>query len=153
MVPRSVQDFSLLNRTYENDTWEAAYRFGVVGLPYGVLGGGVLTGKYFDGTKHAAKAEADRPLSLSRHRSRPDFQPRYGMPAAMLAAEAYVHLAERYGISPTELALAWASARACNGSIITGTTTVKQVGVHAVTHARSRTQLCPRLCISAGGGA
>ena len=54
-VPRPVScqnDFSLLNRSYEKDTWEAAYRFGVVGLPYGALSGGVLTGKYFDGSKY-----------------------------------------------------------------------------------------------------
>ena len=34
--PRPVScqnDFSMLNRTYESDTWEAAYRFGVVRLP------------------------------------------------------------------------------------------------------------------------
>jgi len=128
--PRPVScqnDFSLLNRTYENDTWEAAYRFGIVGLPYGVLGGGVLTGKYFDGSKYAIEANADRPIAESRHRSQPDFQPRYGMPASMLAAEAYVKLAERYAISPTELSLAWANHRQCNAAIITGTTTVKQV--------------------------
>eukprot|EP00310_Coccolithus_braarudii_P016891 CAMPEP_0183359996 /NCGR_PEP_ID=MMETSP0164_2-20130417/53941_1 /TAXON_ID=221442 /ORGANISM="Coccolithus pelagicus ssp braarudi, Strain PLY182g" /LENGTH=422 /DNA_ID=CAMNT_0025534239 /DNA_START=18 /DNA_END=1286 /DNA_ORIENTATION=- len=131
-VPRPVSnqnDFSLLNRTYESDTWEAAYRFGVVGLPYGVLAGGVLSGKYFDGTKWYEAANADRPVAESRMRIQPDFQPRYGMPASMLAAEAYVKLAESYGVSPTELALAWAKQRPCNtgGAIITGTTTVKQV--------------------------
>lgn len=128
--PRPVScqnDFSLLNRTYENDTWEAAYRFGIVGLPYGVLAGGVLTGKYFDGTKYSTEANADRPLSECRHRSQPEFQPRYGMPIAMMAADAYMKLAEKYEISPTELALAWANQRQCNASIITGTTTVKQV--------------------------
>jgi hypothetical protein len=41
-VPRPVScqnDFSLCDRMYENDTAEAAYRFGVVGLPYGTLAG------------------------------------------------------------------------------------------------------------------
>ena len=56
-------DFSLLNRTYESDTWEAAYRFGVVGLPYGALAGGVLTGKYIDGSPWSKAADADRPLA------------------------------------------------------------------------------------------
>jgi len=129
--PVSCQnDFSLVNRTYECDTWEAAYRFGVVGLPYGPLAGGVLSGKYFDGTKWGdggSKADPDRPASASRMRATPDFQPRYGMPAAMLAAEKYVQLAEEYGISPTELALAWAKQRPCNTSVIMGSTTVRQV--------------------------
>jgi len=128
-VPRPVScqnDFSLLNRTYECDTWEAAYRFGVVGLPYGPLAGGVLTGKYGDAAYNAAEG---RPLDQSRMTSRPDFQPRYGMPAAMLATDEYVALAEAYGITPTQLALAWAKQRPCNanGSIIIGTTTVRQV--------------------------
>jgi hypothetical protein len=98
--PVSCQnDFSLLNRTYESDTWEAAYRFGVVGLPYGCLAGGVLTGKYFDGTKWSQAAAADRPLDLCRMRKEKDFQPRYGMPMAMLAAAEYIKLAEQYGFS------------------------------------------------------
>ena len=129
-VPRPVSnqnDFSLTNRTYESDTWEACYRFGVVGLPYGVLAGGVLTGKYLDGSKWAKAAHADRPLDQCRMRSRPEFQPRYGVPVAMLAAKEYAQLAEKYGITPTELAIAWANQRQCNGAIITGTTTVKQV--------------------------
>jgi aryl-alcohol dehydrogenase-like predicted oxidoreductase len=39
-----------------------------------------------------------------------------------------VALAEAYGITPTQLALAWAKQRPCNanGSIIIGTTTVRQ---------------------------
>jgi len=129
-VPRPVScqnDFSLLNRTYESDTWEAAYRFGVVGLPYGCLAGGVLTGKYFDGSKWSKAASADRDLSETRMRKTPDFQPRYGMPASMLATEAYVALAEEYGLSPTQLALAWAKQSDCNAAIITGSCTVKQV--------------------------
>ena len=129
-MPRPVScqnDFSFLNRTYESDTWEAAYRFGVVGLPYGCLAGGVLTGKYHDGSRWSAAASADRPLSECRMRAQPDFQGRYGLPMCMLAAEAYVALAEEYQISPTELALAWAKQRQCNTAIITGTTTVKQV--------------------------
>ena len=127
--PVSCQnDFSMMNRTYESDGWEAAYRFGVVGLPYGPLAGGVLTGKYFDGSKYAQDAANDgRPASECRMRKTPDFQPRYGMPMAMLASEAYVQLAESYGLTPTELALAWAKQRQCNTSVIIGTTTVKQV--------------------------
>lgn len=130
--PVSCQnDFSLVNRTYECDTWEAAYRFGVVGLPYGPLAGGVLTGKYFDGTKWGdggSKADPTRPASESRMRGKTaDFQPRYGMPAAMLAAEKYVALAEEYGLTPTELALAWAKQRPCNTSVIMGSTNVRQV--------------------------
>ena len=67
-LPISCQnDFSILNQTYEEDTYEAAYRFGVVGLPYGPLAGGTLTGKYFEKTKpeYAAKVGRCR-LTLSK---------------------------------------------------------------------------------------
>jgi len=42
----------------------------MVGLPYGALCGGTLTGKYFDKTKpeYAAKDAAERPLDQCRHR-------------------------------------------------------------------------------------
>lgn len=128
-VPRPVScqnDFSLLNRTYEGDTWEAAYRFGVVGLPYGVLAGGFLSGKYLPDSKYA-DTDPDRPLSKCRHKLKPDFQPRYAWPAAVLASEKYVAIAEDWGLTPAELALAWARDRQCNGSIIIGTASVKQV--------------------------
>eukprot|EP00854_Cymbomonas_tetramitiformis_P030842 gene30842-38653_t len=128
-VPRPVScqnDFSLVDRIYESDTAEAAYRFGVVGLPYGPLAGGVLTGKYFDKSKYS-KADADRPVEECRMRKTPEFQPRYGFPAAMQATEKYMALAEKYGLTPTELALAWANSRPFNCSIIIGTTTVRQV--------------------------
>ena len=48
-MPRPVcvqNDMSLNNRVYEGDIAEAAHQFGVVGLPYGALSGGVLTGEY-----------------------------------------------------------------------------------------------------------
>mmetsp|Transcript_688 Transcript_688/g.2181 ORF Transcript_688/g.2181 Transcript_688/m.2181 type:complete len:412 (-) Transcript_688:167-1402(-) len=128
--PRPVScqnDFSMLNRTYEADTWEAAYRFGVVGMPYGVLAAGVLTGKYHEGTQWNKKAEADRPVAECRMRKTPDFQPRYGMPMAMKATEEYIKLAEKYDLTPSELALAWGKQRDCNAVVITGSCTVKQI--------------------------
>jgi aryl-alcohol dehydrogenase-like predicted oxidoreductase len=129
-LPVSCQnDFSILNQTYEESTYEAAYRFGVVGLPYGALCGGTLTGKYFEKTKpkYAAKDADARPLDKCRHRVIAGFQPRYGERRAMQATAEVVELAEAWGITPTELSLAWAIGRKCNASVIIGTTTVRQV--------------------------
>lgn len=129
-LPVSCQnDFSILNQTYEESTYEAAYRFGVVGLPYGALCGGTLTGKYFEKTKpkYAAKDADARPLAKCRHRVMAGFQPRYGERRAMQATREVVELAEAWGITPTELSLAWAIGRKCNASVIIGTTTVRQV--------------------------
>uniref|UniRef100_A0A7S0RQD5 NADP-dependent oxidoreductase domain-containing protein n=1 Tax=Pyramimonas obovata TaxID=1411642 RepID=A0A7S0RQD5_9CHLO len=127
--PISLQnDFSLVDRVYENDPLEACHRFGIVGLPYGALAGGVLTGKYHKkGELYAQKDAAERPLDECRMRKCPEFQPRYGFPMAMKATEKYMALAEKYGLSPCEMALAWANSRWYNGAIIIGTTTVRQV--------------------------
>lgn len=109
---------------YEGDIAEAAHQFGVVGLPYGALSGGVLTGKYLD---RALQSDHGRPLEVSRMRARPDFQPRYASPLALAATAEYIVLASKYGLEPLELALAWARDRWYNGGVITGTTTVAQV--------------------------
>jgi len=126
-VPRPVcvqNDMSLNNRAYEGDIAEAAHQFGVVGLPYGVLAGGVLTGKYHD---RALQSDTDRPIESSRMKARPDFQPRYAAPVALAATAEYVALASKYGLKPLELALAWARDRWYNGGIIIGSTSVAQV--------------------------
>ena len=124
-VPRPVSiqnDFSLNNRIYEGDVAEAAHEFGLVGLPYGALSGGVLTGKYGN-----PKYAGDRPLELARMNARPAFQPRYNNPGSKRAANEYAKLADEWGIKPVELAYAWARDRWYNGAVITGTTTVQQV--------------------------
>jgi len=124
--PISVQnDFSLNDRSFEGDTLEACYRFNLVGLPYGNLSGGALTGKY--SKSKAYEHESDRPLNESRHVKTPDFQSRYMNPMALKASEKYSALAKEYGLTPTELALAWSNAQWYNGSVIIGTTTVRQV--------------------------
>lgn len=45
----------------------------------------------------------------------------------MEATERYAALAEEWGLTPAELALAWARDRQCNGAIIMGSASVKQV--------------------------
>ena len=141
-VPRPAaceNEYSLVNRTYEADVWEAAYRFGVAGVPYGVLSGGTLTGKYASSSEREEAPAADaaaategreegkKPLAAYRHHLRPEFQPRYYSPLVLQAAELYAELALHHGLTPTELALAWVWQRPCVSSVLLGTTTVLQV--------------------------
>ena len=64
----------------------------------------------------------------------------------MLAAERYAALARQYGISPTEMAIAWAAQRPCNASTIIGTTSVRQVRRAACAVRARRFRLgCPTL--------
>ena len=108
-VPRPVSiqnDFNYNNRVFEGDVAEACHHFGVVGMPYGALAGGALTGKL-----HKAKYAGDRPLAETRHKKTPDFQPRYCSPVGMDACGAYVALAEKWGLTPCEMALCWSRDR------------------------------------------
>ena len=123
-VPRPVSvqnDFNFNNRTFETSCAEACHHLGVVGMPYGALGGGALTGKYQD-----SKYAGDRPLELARHNFKPKFQTRYRSPRGAAATREYIKLAEAWGLTPAELALAWCRDRSYNTVVVTGTTTVQQ---------------------------
>lgn len=84
-------------RHFDLDIAEACHAYGLAHLPYGTLAGGYLSGKYRNG---AAPEGA-------RHTALPDFQPRYATPAVAAAVERYAAVAQRQGISLTQLAVAW----------------------------------------------
>ncbi|CAK9010939.1 unnamed protein product [Durusdinium trenchii] len=128
-VPRPVcvqNDYSLNNRIFDTDCYEACHRFGLVSCHFGLLCGGVLSGKYIRDSPYAKK-DPGRDLGECRHHARPNFQPRYSYPMPAKATERYVVLAEKYGLTPTELAVAWANQRPHAGAVIIGTTTKRQV--------------------------
>lgn len=119
-VPRPCciqNDLSINDRTFEGDVAEACHHFGVVGLPYGALSGGTLTGKYING-------EA---TENSRHNRTPEFQGRYNGVLATEATKEYLSLAKEWGLTPSEMAIAWARDRWYNFGVITGTTSPEQV--------------------------
>lgn len=76
-----------------------------------------MTAKYLEGK--------DTPNS--RHNRSPEFQSRYNGPAAAEATKEYAALAREWGLTPTEMAIAWVRDRWYNGGVITGTTSVEQV--------------------------
>lgn len=86
-------------------------------MAYGCLNGGTLSGKYRGG----AKPEG------SRHTLYPKFQARYHSPKAQEATAEYCAIAEKHGLTPTELALAWANGRFYMGAVIIGATSVAQL--------------------------
>ena len=133
--PVSCQnDFSMMNRTYESDGWEAAYRFGVVGLPYGPLAGGVLTGKYLQ-TPAAVddKDTASARQSFQKPRGRMDERGwgytlyRYRSGPAETATRQYAALAKRYGMGMTELAVRWCRDRTSVTTALLGHTSMAQL--------------------------
>ncbi|MBU2710206.1 NADP(H)-dependent aldo-keto reductase [Zooshikella harenae] len=113
----SIQNpYNLLNRTYEIGLAEFAQREHVGLLAYSPLAFGVLSGKYLYGAKPAGAR-----LTLFSRFSR------YTNPYAQKATEAYVQLAEQYGLDPAQMALAFVSSRPFTTSTIMGTTTIEQL--------------------------
>jgi aryl-alcohol dehydrogenase-like predicted oxidoreductase len=118
-LPRivSVQNpYCLLNRTYEVGLAEVSWREHAGLLAYSPLGFGVLSGKYLNG----AQPQGAR-ISLF-----PDYT-RYSSPAAVAATEGYVTLANKHGLDPAQMALAYVNSRPFLSSTIIGATTMAQL--------------------------
>jgi aryl-alcohol dehydrogenase-like predicted oxidoreductase len=108
---------NLVSRAADGDLAEALHRERMSLLAYSPLAGGVLTGKYRGG----AQPEHAR---YTRFRT---FGLRFQKPIVHEAAEAYAQLAQRRGLTPTQLALGWLRSRWYVGSSILGATTLAQL--------------------------
>ncbi len=115
--PQAVQNpYSLLNRSYDIGLAEVSWREQVGLCAYSVLGMGMLTGKY----RHGARPADARLTLFDRFR-------RYSGSEAVAAAEACCTLAERHGLTPTALALAFVRQQPYVTSIILGATNLAQL--------------------------
>lgn len=113
----SVQNpYSLLNRTYEIGMAEIAKYEGVGLLAYSPLAFGYLTGKY----RHGARPADGRITLYSRFS-------RYSNPQSDWATEQYALVAEKHGLSLTQLALAFIKQQFFVSSTIIGATTLAQL--------------------------
>lgn len=113
----SIQNpYNLLNRTFEVGLAEMAYREQCGLLAYSPLGFGVLTGKYLGG-----KRPANARLTLSKRFKR------YIGVVAEKATRAYVELAQKEGMSPAQMALAYINSRPFLTSNIIGATQLAQL--------------------------
>jgi len=113
----SIQNpYNLLNRTFEIGIAEFAHREKVGLLAYSPLGFGVLSGKYLNNQK-----PANARLSLFTQFAR------YASPDAVRMTEAYVRLAEKHGLDPAQMALAYVNSRPFLTSNIIGATNMAQL--------------------------
>lgn len=113
----SIQNaYNLLNRVFESGLAEVCYRENVGLLAYSVLAFGHLTGKYVRDANAAGR------INLF-----PNFGQRYHKPNVQPAVEAYVRVADAFGLTPTQLALAFVHSRWFVRSTIIGATSVKQL--------------------------
>jgi aryl-alcohol dehydrogenase-like predicted oxidoreductase len=115
----SVQnEYSLLCRLYDTDMAEMSVQEDVPLLAFSPLAAGLLTGKYQGG---AVPRGSRMSLSENLGGRKTD--------RAFSAVDAYLKVAEKYGIDPTQMALAWCKTRPFMGSVIFGSTTMAQLEV------------------------
>ncbi|MCG5242770.1 NADP(H)-dependent aldo-keto reductase [Azospirillum doebereinerae] len=116
-LPRvaSIQNpYNLLNRTFEQGLSEVALREDVGLLAYAPLGAGTLTGKYLNGAMPAGSRRSIDP--------RPS---RYVTVNADAATEAYLDIARRHGLSPSQMAIAFTLRQPFVASSLIGATTME----------------------------
>ena len=114
---RTIQNpYSLLNRTFEVGNAEICHREEVGLLAYSPLAFGVLSGKYRGG-----KSPENTRLTLFPHYDR------YSTDPCKHAVELYYNLAQKAGMTLTQLALSFVNDRSFTTSNIIGATNLKQL--------------------------
>ena len=117
-------NFSLLNRRFEDGLAEVARREKVSLLPYSPIAGGVLSGKYQDGQWPAGarfagyKDAHPRTAAMTR---------RFVNDKTLASTARFMEIAARAGMSSTTLAVAWTLTHDFVGSTIVGATRVEQL--------------------------
>ena len=115
----SVQnEFSLMDRLYDTDMAELSHNEQVTLLAYSPLGAGMLTGKYTGGAVPEGSRMSFEPDMFGRRSDR-----------AISIAQMYADIAERYGLHPVHMALAFVCQRPYPTSPIFGARTVDQLQV------------------------
>jgi aryl-alcohol dehydrogenase-like predicted oxidoreductase len=113
----SIQNpYNLLNRTFEVGLAEFSHRESVDLLAYSPLAFGALSGKYLHGQKPAGA----RMTLFERF-------DRYSNQQAVSAIQAYVDLAQKHGLDPAQMALAYVNSRPFLSSNIIGATSLEQL--------------------------
>lgn len=120
-LPRvvSVQnEYSLMCRMFDTDMAEMSHHEKVDLLSFSPLATGILSGKY----------QGDIMPQGSRRTFVNDLGGRMG-PRTLPAAAAYLEVAQKHGLDPCQMALAWCRTRPFMGSAIFGATSMEQLEV------------------------
>lgn len=121
-LPRIVtiqNPYSLLNRSFEVGLAEISQHEGVELLAYSSLAFGTLSGKYLNGAKPAGA----RNTLFSRFT-------RYSGEQSEKAIAEYVALAQKHGMDPSQMALAYVRQQPFVASTLLGATTLEQLKVN-----------------------
>lgn len=117
-IQSTQNPYSLIQREFDNHTSEVCFREKVSMLPYSPLAGGILSGKYLDGT--------DSPTSRFNEWGGAR---QSGLLAAMNspAVKRYIALAKAHQLNPAQMALSFVTNRFFVTSNIIGATTLEQL--------------------------
>lgn len=117
-------NFSIMNRRFEDSLADICRREGVSCLPYSPIGGGVLSGKY-------NQEPAPKNARFSRYMESGERQKkqahRFVNDKTLDTAKEVVSLAAELGIAPSTLAVAWSKQHDFVASTIIGANTVAQL--------------------------
>jgi aryl-alcohol dehydrogenase-like predicted oxidoreductase len=108
--------YNLLNRAFEVGLAEMAMQEKVGLLAYSPLAGGTLSGKYLNGQ-----------MPKGSRRATDGRRSRYQRPREEETVSAYVGIAKKYGLEPSQMALAYVNTRPFLTSTIIGSTTMEQL--------------------------
>jgi aryl-alcohol dehydrogenase-like predicted oxidoreductase len=124
-VPRFVNaqnDYSLLNRSVEDDVLPTCVRLGISLMPYFPLASGMLTGKYRRDQEHP---EGSRLAAWGPRAEQ------FASDEKFDVVEKLTAYAEAHGYTLAQLALSWLASTPGIGSVIAGATTPEQVRANA----------------------
>ena len=127
----SIQNsYSLVDRRFDSELAETCDAYNIGLLPWSVLAGGLLSGKYNQKSKGNSIPSNDN----SRFVRFPDYMRRWhpmsASQATLDATEEYAQIAQEAGMTPSQLAIAFVRSRKFvkdNGSVIVGATTLEQL--------------------------
>ena len=114
---QSVQnEYSLLCRLFDTDLAEVAHHENVGLLAWSPLAMGILSGKYLDGSVPEGSRKAMMGGVMSRETK-----------ASVAATRAYVEIARRHGLDPSQMAIAFTLARPFTTASIIGASRMDQL--------------------------
>jgi aryl-alcohol dehydrogenase-like predicted oxidoreductase len=113
--------YSLLFREIERELLPLAADEGLAVIPYNPLAGGLLTGKHKRGTAPSSSTRFTLGTAAER------YQARYWNERAFSTVDAIIRIADKAGVSPTTLSVAWVLANPTITAPLLGASRVEQL--------------------------
>lgn len=117
------QQYNLIYRESDYEVIPAALHNGIALLPWSPLAAGFLTGKYTKDSAQSAQARLNNDDVMTQHMKKELFKHERNWAILSVVEES----AEQLGVTPSQVALAWALKRPTVASVIIGARTLDQL--------------------------